>query len=172
MKHKFTEEDIIRFLYNEMSIRESEAFLDALYTDDQLWETFESYQHIVDKLIRMEVDPSDETCNNIMRFVADTHPDPKPKQKSSGNKQNQLRVMMMGVLVLVTSMIVTGSIYFFQEARQKNQQAANMPVSSEQKTQMPLEWEDPHTEQTIQSIRQQLDDIKEDTGETIPDDTF
>ncbi len=155
-----------------MSIRESEAFLDALYTDDQLWETFESYQHVVDKLVRVEIDPSDESYNNILKFVSDTHPHKNSGSKNLEPKHSQLKVMMMGVLVLVTSMIVTGSIYIFHSARQNDQQAAIPETTDPIIISTPLEWEDTDTDKKIRNIREQLDDIKEEKDETTTHDTF
>ena len=41
MKKKFTDNDVLRFLYGEMSPSEHDAFLDAMYEDEELFEKFE-----------------------------------------------------------------------------------------------------------------------------------
>jgi len=172
MKHTFTEEDIIKFLYNEMSIRESEVFLDALYSDDELWDKFESYQHIVDSLIRIDEEPSDEVCDSIMRYVSDTQSHSKGVLQTTPVPQQQLKTMLMGLLILITSVIVTGSIYFVKTASQKAPQAALEEQQPSTHSHEQLEWEDVDTEQKLEQIKQSIDYIKEDNSHPTSEKSF
>ena len=113
MKHSFTEEDILRFLYNEMSIRESESFLDALYSDEDLWQRFEGYQQAVDKLVPLEMEPSENTLNSILSFVEETQPSFKGKNDESAfpsltSPRRPHQLILMAVVICITSLVISG----------------------------------------------------------------
>ena len=65
MKKQFTDDDIIRFLYNEMKGAENDAFLEALCTDESLWERYELLQESVEMLSGVQYEPSEASLQQI-----------------------------------------------------------------------------------------------------------
>jgi len=118
MKKSFTEEDILRFLYNEMSIRESEAFLDVLYSDEALWEKFESYQEAVDTLVPLELEPGEDSLQNVLDYISQTHTSVSaaPTFPTLSSPVKPYHSVMMAVLVFTTSLVIAGSVYLVSQS--------------------------------------------------------
>ena len=116
MKKSFTEEDILRFLYNELSIRESEAFLDALYSDEALWEKFESYQQAVDTLVPLDMEPSEESLQNVLDYISETHSTAPTSFPTLTSPVKPYHGIMMAVLVFTTSLVIAGSVYLVSQS--------------------------------------------------------
>lgn len=69
MKIKFSDNDILRFLYEEMSEDESKLFLDALTQDENLWERYEHFQQTTDQVSFLSFEPSEASLSAIMDVV-------------------------------------------------------------------------------------------------------
>lgn len=155
MKQMFTDEDIIRFLYNEMGYRETEVFLDALYKDDSLWERYEAFQHIVDKLDDVQMEPSKEACDNIMRYVEETAPVAEKKKAFAFVRVNntQRNAILMVAFVLFASVTIMVSVFNMKSTQTSYQETAGAiePVV--------LEWDD-NSEEQLQVIRKQVDNLR------------
>ncbi|MEM7659310.1 MAG: hypothetical protein AAF399_24535, partial [Bacteroidota bacterium] len=72
MKKAFNDEDIIRFLFDEMKQGESEQFLDAICADEDLWDRYEYFQTVVEEISDLSYEPSDYSCQTIMNYVKET----------------------------------------------------------------------------------------------------
>lgn len=64
-----TTEDMIRFLYNEMTQEESRHFLQAIESDWSLKESFEQLKQSRDSLNTPLVSPRKSTVNAIMQYA-------------------------------------------------------------------------------------------------------
>ena len=165
MKQSFTEEDILRFLYNEMSIRESESFLDALYSDENLWQKFEGYQHVVDKLVPLDLEPSENTLNSILSFVEETQPSFDGKEAASAfptltNPRRPHQLVLMAVVICITSLVISGSLYFVsQKGISEDQQALTQKLIEEELS-SEHKWEDTELEQQIEDIKKLIHELK------------
>jgi hypothetical protein len=71
MKTRFNDNDILRFIYDEMSSTESEAFLDALTHDENLWNRYEQFQDTGDRLQEISLEPSEASLQRIMAVVSE-----------------------------------------------------------------------------------------------------
>ncbi|MDX2285040.1 MAG: hypothetical protein NW241_12820 [Bacteroidia bacterium] len=79
MKSRFTDEAILRFLFDEMDAEESRRFLEAVCTDEELWERYESFQTIVEQIGALHYDPSERTVARILHYASTVRPEPVPE---------------------------------------------------------------------------------------------
>jgi len=64
----FTEDDIIKFLYNETSNRESLEIEEALLCDTELQKQFKELVTIKNELSNLSCNPSDKSVSNILDY--------------------------------------------------------------------------------------------------------
>ena len=165
MKKLFTEEDILRFLYNEMSIRESEAFLDVLYSDEKLWTTFEAYQQAVDTLPSLELEPSQQSLDAVLSFVEDTQPTSSQKPDSASfpllsppARSHQL--VMMAIVLLITSLVITSSLFLVSITDTPAEvQPMGQNLVEEELPSIP-DWEGQELNEEIERIKDQIEELK------------
>ncbi|MCB0588958.1 MAG: hypothetical protein KDD06_26955 [Phaeodactylibacter sp.] len=72
MKQKFTPNDLIQYLYNEVSATERLAMDEALYEDLGLREEFEGLQVAFQQLPRVTFRPSSRTIQDILKYSEKT----------------------------------------------------------------------------------------------------
>lgn len=73
MNH-FTNEDMIRFLYNEMTTEETQQFIQALEADWTFRERFEVLKQSKEGLDKVSYTPRTSTINAIMQYAELTEP--------------------------------------------------------------------------------------------------
>ncbi len=66
---QFTTEDMIRFLYNEMTTEENQQFLQAIQQDWTLLEAFEQLKQSMKCLDSSVVSPRKSTVNAILQYA-------------------------------------------------------------------------------------------------------
>ena len=166
MKKLFTEEDILRFLYNEMSIRESEAFLDVLYSDEKLWEKFEYFQQAVDTLTPLDLEPSEESLEAVLSFVQDTQAtDHSPKELSTSfptlsTPARSHQLVLMAVVLLITSLVISGSLLFVSWD-QDNIEAQPLGQNVIEEDQPAVQdWEGQELNREIERIKEGIERLK------------
>ncbi len=64
----FTENDLVRFLYNELSNKESEEIERAILTDNVLQEQISTLRKLHKDMDRLQVSPSGKTVQKILEF--------------------------------------------------------------------------------------------------------
>ena len=64
----FTENDLVRFLYDEMSEQESADLREAMLTDDELRQAMDQLKSVHGTLERTSFSPSKRTINKILDF--------------------------------------------------------------------------------------------------------
>ncbi|RMG30743.1 MAG: hypothetical protein D6730_02135 [Bacteroidetes bacterium] len=160
MKQKFTDDDIIRFLYDEMEQGESERFLDALCSDEDLWERYEYFQEIVEKTAGLSYEPSEYSCQQIMAYVAVTSPQPEDVRGGApylaGLKGRKLstNAILMFVLALFGSITIIGSVYQMHKIQQESQHTeANFQ-------EVDLRWDAPELDTRIHDAQNAVNEIK------------
>ncbi|MEP7164878.1 MAG: hypothetical protein ABI741_09290 [Ferruginibacter sp.] len=67
--HSFTQEDLLRYLYNETSIEKTVAIKAALETDWSLKEKFEVISAGSRRLETIKLSPRKKTIENILRYA-------------------------------------------------------------------------------------------------------
>lgn len=167
MKKLFTEEDILRFLYNEMSIRESEAFLDVLYSDEKLWATFESYQQAVDTLPSLDLEPSQQSLDAVLSFVEDTQPTTTSTANPDSTSFPLLspparshQLVMMAIILLITSLVITSSLFLVSITDTPTEvQPMGQHMIEEEMPPVP-DWEGQELNEEIERIKERIEELK------------
>ncbi|GEM_PF-2298156 len=161
MKRKFTDDDILRFLFDEMEQIESESFLSALCSDEILWERYEYFQEIVEKTSGLSYEPSEYSCQKIMAYVKETSIAPETNPQKSpylvGLKAPKLstNVILMFVLALFGSITIIGSVYQMRKIQE-------VSTHTEIKVENPinLDWDDQELDNKIDHLQHELYNIR------------
>ena len=159
MKQNFTEEDIIRFLFNEMPSQESNNFLDALCKDEELWENFEKYQQVSDKLVPIQLTPSDQSIQHIMDFVSDTQ-EVAGKKSGKGFTSSRVNTLLLSGLILLATGTILGSVYHGKIA-----DPSGNAISQQQEAVL-LDWEEKELDLQIESIKEEIQNLKQQNEAT------
>ena len=177
MKRNFTDDDVIRFLYDDMSPSESEAFLDVLCEDEALWERYEYFQEIVQKTSGLSYLPSEHSCQQILAYVKESSMETELAGASQAPTMGKsMRTYLMGaipftlslnaflilVVVMFASITITGSVYQMSLSQQV---PSDKPlVHKTQEGEDLYQWEDPSTELEINRIREELETIRKSSS--------
>ena len=175
MKRNFTDDDIIRFLYDEMSQTDNEAFLDALCTDEQLWERYEYFQEVVEKVSEVRFEPSELSCKKILAFAHSHHPEPVTSNEASNpaipkTKQVSILSGLLSVSVNLNAVIVMALLFFISIAvtgtfLKLQRGAINNPDTESLVHQINLDeeqifkWDDSELDAELEIIREGLEDL-------------
>lgn len=168
-KPQFTDDDIIRFLYDELNPEKSEAFLAALYTDESLWKRFEALQETAESVAGLQYEPSEQSIDNIKAFVRDTadevvavQTEPvAPSMWQRIPKDLPLKALATVAMVLFLGVAVTGSFYTFDQGRK--------PITSSKRPELiqqvvdtePLfQWDDSEIDRELDEIRKRVQEIE------------
>lgn len=173
MKQNFTDDDIIRFLYDEMGPSESEAFLDVLCDDEALWERYEHFQEIVKQTSSLEYLPSDHSCQQILAYVKETSIEAElAGAKPATATEKSLKTYMMGAIpftlslnavlilavVLFASVTITGSVF---QMSMNQQTLPDKPLVHQTLEDENLyDWDDTATKREINSISDGLESLR------------
>lgn len=173
MKKRFGDNDIIRFLYNEMAPHENEVFLDALTKDEELWDRYEYFQEVGDQLEEVEFEPSAASVANVMAFVKADDTKPEPAKKPWLKAQLIPSSVTMGV-VMACLMFA----FFVNKGTLGNSPAETLEATTSMKEGPTLvhevimderyedtpafNWEDEGIENQLQSIKQKTQTISQD----------
>mgnify|MGYP001801762233 CR=1 FL=1 len=160
MKKKFTDEDIIRFLFEEMNPSESELLMEALYQDDSLWKRYETFQCILQDVKNVSFEPSEDSVLTVRKYVADTRSaQVKPEKKSTFSISSfSFGVHAMCVTALTLFAVITIVTTFFLHTIPSAD--SSLPLMVEWKDDPLLEWEPESIDQKIEEIRSELEEIK------------
>lgn len=178
MKQHFTDDDIIRFLYDEMGPSESEAFLDVLCDDEALWERYEHFQGIVAETAGLSYLPSDYSCEQILEYVKETsiEADAAVGLAAVSGRDRSIKTYLMGAIpvtlslnaflilavVLFASVTITGSVY--QLSMNQTDHPTKPLVHQTVEDENLYDWEDTATEMEINSIRDELESLRESSS--------
>lgn len=67
---KFTQDDLVRYLYEETSGHKTAAITAALLTDYQLKESFEKLKSVQQNLEEINFSPRQQSINKILEYAA------------------------------------------------------------------------------------------------------
>ena len=68
MKHNFTQNSLVRFIYKEATSAERMALTDALHEDRKLYEEYCKLRNQARKLPRVSFQPSASAIQNILKY--------------------------------------------------------------------------------------------------------
>ncbi|MFM2375639.1 MAG: hypothetical protein RLZZ165_736, partial [Bacteroidota bacterium] len=106
MRNKFTEDDILRFLYSEMTPQEQDAFLHALAGDEALQERFEALNATQEGLRPVELAPAEASVKRIMGHARRAANKPCPRLRrlayAGGGSRFAFQQMILFIMVAFT----------------------------------------------------------------------
>lgn len=171
MKHAYTDNDILRFLYDEMHPTESEAFLDAIVEDEALWERYEYFQGAAEMAASLRYEPSEAAVRRVITYAHDTQP-PRPRPSALQKVQTflndkvpltlSLNGVMVMALILFVSVAILGSAFKLQRSL-RQPPAGSLVQQVSPKTDPLMRWDDSQLEDQLQYIRSSMEDIREET---------
>ncbi|RMG72695.1 MAG: hypothetical protein D6722_04995 [Bacteroidetes bacterium] len=154
-KPPFSDEDIIRFLFDEMKRPENETFLDALCQDEVLWQRYEFFQEIVEQLGAVQEDPSDQTVEQVLAY-ARQHAGSKALPRWFPLALN-LNAVVAVAMVLFFSVAILGFAYKLQRA-DISPPPENLVQQVEPDHSL-YEWDDPFIRQKLEDVRNGIETI-------------
>lgn len=182
---KYTDHDIIRFLSEEMSPTESDAFLSVLATDESLWERYEFFQESLESLQGAEMAPSQQSVENVLAYVAETSPAPsgleeltqvpQPISKTAvhtvGVGPLSLKVNLNAVIVmsltLFVSVALAGSIYKLNRGQVQKPNTGPLVESVVPEMDHRMMWDDSDLHQQLNEIEIRMDAINAKGGNSL-----
>ena len=163
MKKKFTDNDVLRFLYGEMSPSEHDAFLDAMYEDEELFEKFEELKAAQASLQSVELTPSEKSVSRVMSYAKRAVRNPRAKRSKlayngSGSMFafNQIVTIVMIVLTILTVGVAT----FVYSKASKPENSWTMTPTHE-------EFLDHELDDRLDLARERLNNILDSKRETL-----
>jgi hypothetical protein len=163
MKKKFTDNDVLRFLYGEMAPAEHDAFLDAMYEDEELFEKFEELKAAQAGLQPVELAPSEASVSRVMHYAKRAARNPKPRRQKlayAGNGSmfafNQMVTVIMVVFTCVTIGVAT---YVYS--------MASRPQNNWEMTSTHEDLIDHQLDERLDLARERLNNILDSKRETI-----
>jgi uncharacterized radical SAM superfamily Fe-S cluster-containing enzyme len=163
MKKKFTDNDVLRFLYGEMSPSEHDAFLDAMYEDEELFEKFEELKAAQASLQIVELTPSEKSVSRVMSYAKRAVRNPRAKRSKlayngSGSMFafNQIVTIVMIVLTILTVGVAT----FVYSKASKPENSWTMTPTHE-------EFLDHELDDRLDLARERLNNILDSKRETL-----
>jgi len=143
------EKNILRFVFEEMKDEEASSFLSELCSDDELWDSYEEVDSHVEALQGCEVEPSQESLDNVMAYVRSSK-----KPSNIWDKINLHAVLATAMLIFVLAG-VAGSVYKVRRSQGLSPDRHNVS----QKLDPKLEWEPRHIDKNLEDIRSDIHDL-------------
>jgi len=166
MKNAFTDNDIIRFLYDEMGAAESESLLAALVQDEDLWERYEALQEGMGHLEKVALEPSEASLEVIRDFVKTSGEDARAAKRTTlefagkylhaGAVSINLHAVVGAALSVFLVLSIAGSAYKLTRQKFDN---PNTGTWSQQQEPAPVH--DPRFEWDTNEIDRELDRVKD-----------
>lgn len=135
MKKRFTENDILRFLYGEMAPAEHDAFLDAMYEDEALFEAFEEMKHAHATLQPVALSPSEKSLDRVMGYAKRAVKDGRPRRKRlayAGNGSLFAFNQMVSIVMIVFTCVTVGIATFVYQKAAKQENSWKMTPTHHQ----------------------------------------
>ena len=155
MKRKFDKNDVLRFLYNEMDPAESEDFIVALSTDEDLWELFEECQAARDNLNKVEMEePSSQSVLKILDHAKLSRRRPRPFFFSKSKLLSfQFIASLAMVFITVGTIMISMMAYRSQATPGESLVQEDLPY---------LQWDDHHFERRMEHTRMNLRNLTQE----------
>lgn len=160
MRKKYSKNDILKFIYGEMSPREHDEFCDALCTDEELFETFEAIREGQGQLSPVELSPSDQSVNRILHF-AGVNSRRRNRRPVSSDKGGFLSTPHLVSIFMVFFTVISVGIVLYAYKRESTPQN-NWSISKDA-----MEFDNVSLDQRLDFARERLGNII-DNRQTAP----
>ena len=143
MEKKFTKNDVLRYLYNEMEVAEEQLFMEALLRDEDLWQEFELLKESQESLGETMTEPSPETMAKVRLAVR------KAARKNKSARTVTARLFSIPFVLATTTVLFCAGITLF--GLYNYQKISGEQVVNSNQTR--LRWDDPILDQRMQNVR-------------------
>lgn len=172
MKKSYKDEDLIRFIYDEMDPQEAEALMGDLVKDEALWLRFEQLQETSDLMTPLSLEPSEETLEAVRTYVYQYDEEgslpPSAEAWQSfhiklGRFSVGLNAVMGFSLAVVLTLGVIGSAYKLTRHQMGNPNEGPL-VQQQDELVHPdaYDWEMKDIDHELKQVREALETIKDD----------
>ena len=158
MEKKFTKNDVLRYLYNEMEVSEEQLFMEALLRDGELWQEFELLKESQESLDENNFEPSPETMAKVRQSVR------KAARKIKAGKTVTAKLFSIPFVLATTTVLFCAGITLF--GLYEYQKVSGEEVVNA--NQARLRWDDPGLDQRIQNVRFGIQNLNEDRNIPVP----
>lgn len=167
MKKKFDKNDVLRFLYGELSPTDHDDFVEALCSDDDLFEAYEELKSAQEDLGEPEMmEPSEETLDAIMDYVHTTsRPSVRERVTAIGISGRKSPVFGMAQLVSVVMVCFTVGIIWFSVKLYGGSPSADQATASYSNS---LDWDTQSLTEQLNHARLHLENLDEDRAVPYP----
>jgi hypothetical protein len=163
MERKYSNNDVVRFLYGEMSQDEQALFLDALIEDEALFAELERLKAAQKNLVKLDLEPSKASRERVMQVA---------RRAAKDNRRHTTRFLSTGkekiinfhhlvsiAMVLFTCATVGAAVIAYQRAA--------APGSKWEMTETKVQWIDHDLDNRLDFARQRLSGILENREEAV-----
>lgn len=169
MNIKFTENDVLRYIYGEMEPVEQDLFLDALVTDEKLLEAFEVMQMAQEELEPVQLAPSESSVNRVMRYASRAAQAPQRREHNlfffnGKDKVMNFHHLVSVVMVFFTCITITTVMYMYNKAA--------TPENNWGLTSQALDFENHSLDQRLDFARYRLMDLNHEVPLPMHHDTY
>ncbi len=179
---RYNDEDILRFLYDEMPSEESEAFLTALCSEEGLWERYEMFQEVVEQASGLRFEPSEESMQRIQDVVKATPALPAHALANTDQAPvtHASRPAIVNNLVMAVMALLVGIGLAFVSPEDSTDLSLSASVTNEVTVSSPLlttpaaftsdpvsGWDDSQLDHDLDLIRTRIDEMKTDHGSML-----
>lgn len=176
MKKKFTDEEILSFLYDEMDGPTSEEFLAAICADEELWSRYEHFQEVVEGISSLSYEPSEYSVQTVKAYVkasagvSEIQPEPAVAAPSTTSSYIlgkipvtiSLNAVIILAMILFVSVAIVGSAYKLSRGVIDNPNTGTLVHQVEVEEAPVFEWDDSAIDEELEVIRQGVEDLKDD----------
>lgn len=163
MKGKYTKNDVLKYLYGEMDPAEHHDFLEALCTDEDLFETFEAVKEAHDDLGTVDLQPSDASVDRVMHYARSSARTSRPPQNpfliTGKNRLLNYHHMVSVVMVFFTCITAAVAMYLYDKS--------SVQENSYGMTEAYDKFENVSLDERLDLIENRLQNMLDNTNETV-----
>jgi hypothetical protein len=163
MERKYSSDDVLRFLYGEMSPDEQSSFMDALVEDEALFEELERLKSAQQSLVKIDLQPSQRASERVLQIARRAAKEQRrraPKFISTGKERiMNFHHLVSVAMILFTCATVGAAVIAYQRAAD--------PKSKWKMTETRGHWEDRDLDDRLNFAKERLNGILGDRKEAV-----
>lgn len=169
MKRRFSDDDLLRFLYNELPQAESDRLMDALVKDEELWQRYESFQQVAEQMPEVALQPSEASVEAVMAHVRSSSLLVEEEPPLQAAWQRVRMASGKSIVIGLNSLVLLGvGIFFFIAVGSSAlpwRQAVEIPQQTAQASVAPvqegaLSWETDQLEEEVVKLKRGMEQIR------------
>jgi hypothetical protein len=109
MKQVYNEEDVVRYVYEEMDEEEYPVFFEALCRDTDLWNAYEELQIVKLGLGTTLAEPSSKSCQTVLQYASNiaSEMENKPSNSIPNSTSDKTPVRWLHISIVLAVMLMS-----------------------------------------------------------------